>query len=122
MARCDQGYLCRVCKDEVEHVTESELYLLYVIGEMDPEKLHVAPECHLGCNPILSQFIDDPRFSNRPIVDGPFARDQLDPAYAKARAELITRGYGRLWEIRTQRKEKLTVLEYPLPEFLHKWK
>ena len=34
MARCDQGYLCAVCGAEVEEMTESELYLAYVLGEV----------------------------------------------------------------------------------------
>ena len=27
MARCDQGYLCDVCGQDVEAITESDLYL-----------------------------------------------------------------------------------------------
>ena len=29
MARCDQGYLCDVCGDEVENIRESDLYLRF---------------------------------------------------------------------------------------------
>ena len=34
MARCDQGYLCEVCGRDVEAITESDLYLRYVLGEV----------------------------------------------------------------------------------------
>ena len=42
MARCERGYLCEVCGGEVEELTESDLYLRYVLGEVDPELLHQA--------------------------------------------------------------------------------
>ena len=43
MALCEQGYLCEVCGEEVETIDESDLYLRYVLGEVDPETLHVSP-------------------------------------------------------------------------------
>ena len=58
MARCDEGYLCQVCREEVEEIFESSLYLMLVLGWIDPETLHTTPECHLRCNSALSQFID----------------------------------------------------------------
>jgi hypothetical protein len=121
MARCDQGYLCRVCGEEVEHITDSQLYLSYVIGEIDPETLHATPECHLLCSPSFSQFIDDERLGLIPVVEGPFSKGQLDPTYVESRTKLLTRGYSRLWEIRQVRRKPLTVIEYPLSEFLAKW-
>ena len=57
MAKCDEGYLCGVCGHDVENVTDSELYLRYVIGLIDPELLHATPERHIRCNPELAQFI-----------------------------------------------------------------
>ena len=42
MAKCDQGYLCEVCGHDVENMTDSDLYLRYVIGQLDPEMLHIA--------------------------------------------------------------------------------
>ena len=57
MAKCDEGYLCSICGADVESVTDSELYLRYVIGLLDPELLHVTPEKHIRCNPSLAQFI-----------------------------------------------------------------
>ena len=37
MAKCDEGYLCEVCGKDVGKLTESELYLRYVVGQLDPE-------------------------------------------------------------------------------------
>lgn len=122
MARCDQGYLCRVCGEEVEHITDSELYLRYVIGEIDPETLHLADECHLACVPILSQFISDSRFESPVDLQGDFSLSNLDPQFVESRRKLIAQGYDRLWEIRTQRGKPLPVVEYPLAEFQEKWK
>ena len=57
MAVCEQGYLCEVCGLDVAEITESDLYLRYVLGEVDPETLHTQPERHIRCNPTLAQFI-----------------------------------------------------------------
>ena len=57
MAKCDEGYRCDVCGLDVTSIIDSDLYLRFVIGELDPETLHTSPERHLRCNPILSQFI-----------------------------------------------------------------
>ncbi len=122
MARCDQGYLCRVCGEEVEHITDSQLYLSYVIGEVDPETLHQSTECHLSCSPAFAQFISDPRFCLQNEVAADFAKVNLDPAYVSLRTCLVSRGYARLWAIREERRKPLTVVEYPLPEFSEKWR
>ena len=37
MAKCDEGYLCQICGKDVANVLESDLYLRYVIGQLDPE-------------------------------------------------------------------------------------
>ena len=80
MARCEQGYLCRICGLDVAEITESDLYLRYVLGEVPPEQLHLLPECHVRCNPSTAQHIVDPAFP--PLVcDGPFAKTLLDAAY-----------------------------------------
>ena len=63
MAKCDEGYLCSVCGDEVDGILQSDLYLRFVIGEVDPERLHTSPERHIRCNPILAQFIKDEDFT-----------------------------------------------------------
>ena len=33
MAKCDEGYRCEVCGRDVEAVTDSDLYLRFVLGE-----------------------------------------------------------------------------------------
>jgi hypothetical protein len=88
MARCDQGYLCDVCGDEVENIRESDLYLRFVIGEIAAKSLLAAPERHLRCNPVYSQ----------------------------QRAELVTRGWLRLQEL-FELAQTIPLPEYPLPEF-----
>jgi hypothetical protein len=120
MARCERGYLCRVCGDEVEEIIDSELYLRFVIGEVDPETLHTQSECHLRCNPVLAQFIDDPRFQPPVVCPAAFAKEQLDPAFVRQRMQLVCRGYARLWEIMTD-ETGLAVYEYPLPEWTARW-
>ena len=92
MAKCDEGYLCSVCGGDVENVTESELYLRFVIGLLDPELLHATPEKHIRCNPALAQFIVADDF--KPVVlDDEFSKQYLDPAYVREREELVTRGW-----------------------------
>ncbi|MFM7867556.1 MAG: hypothetical protein ACKPHU_25370, partial [Planctomycetaceae bacterium] len=97
MARCEQGYLCDVCGDEVESIRDSDLYLRFVIGELPSRQLLAAPERHLRCNPVNAQFIDDPAF---PAVcaTGFFDRRELDPQYVQQRTTLITRCWLRLQE------------------------
>ena len=112
MARCDQGYLCDVCGDEVEEIVESDLYLGYVIGEIPPEELLSRPERHIRCHPFQAQFIVDPAFP--PVTcAGAFAKEGLDPEYVRERETLVTRGWQRLREVVGA---GLHFLEYPLPE------
>ncbi|QGJ69633.1 Hypothetical protein PBC10988_13150 [Planctomycetales bacterium 10988] len=118
MAKCDEGYRCEVCGEDVESITESDLYLRYVLGQVDPETLHTSPERHLRCNPTLSQFIVADRFEPV-VVDGPFDKRTLDPEYVRQQEEWVTRGYLRLREVL---KLQLPVTEYPLPEALEKLK
>ncbi len=98
MARCDEGYLCEVCGDEVEGIHDSDLYLRYVIGEMDPERLHTTGERHLRCNPTLAQFIEHDDF-DRITCEGSFDKRTLDPIYVRQRNALVTQGYTRLQSI-----------------------
>ncbi|TMQ33115.1 MAG: hypothetical protein E6K70_14920, partial [Planctomycetota bacterium] len=73
MALCEQGYLCDVCGQEVEEITDSDLYLRYVLGEVHPEQLHLLRERHIRCNPVTAQFIVDPGFE--PVrCEGAFAK------------------------------------------------
>lgn len=110
MAKCDQGYLCEVCGEEVTSIVQSDLYLRYVLGQVDAEKLHVSPERHLVCNPVLAQYIDDERFS---LVanEGPFDKRELDPAYVDEQTERVSRAYRRLWEI-AHSETPISLLEY----------
>lgn len=114
MAKCDEGYPCEVCGDDVTGIVDSDLYLRFVIGELDPERLHVAAERHLRCNPVLTQFIDDDRFEP-PVVNGPLGKAQQDAEFVRQRTDLVTRGYQRLHEISHWAGDR-DVTDYPLPE------
>ncbi len=117
MARCEQGYLCEVCGEDVEEITESDLYLRFVLGEVDPETLHVRPERHIRCNPTLAQFITVEGFPPV-VVSGPFAKSELDPEFVAEEEVRVSRGYRRLHEILEQ---ELVLTEYPLPEVRSRW-
>jgi len=114
MARCEQGYLCDVCGDEVHDITESDLYLRFVVGAIDSRALLSTPERHIRCNPIDAQFIVDPQFEPV-IVEGPFAKQNLDAEDVRRREDLLTRGWRRLQELQ---RLGIPVSEYPLPEVL----
>ncbi|GAB4147067.1 MAG: hypothetical protein Tsb009_20090 [Planctomycetaceae bacterium] len=110
MAACDQGYLCEVCGEEVEHLAESDLYLRYVLGEIDARALLAQPERHLTCNPVQAQFIVDDNFP--PVfVEGPFDKRDLDPQDVARQEALVTRAWRRLQEVR---ELNLPISEYPL--------
>ena len=114
MARCEQGYLCDVCGEDVGDIWHSELYLRYVIGLVDPETLHTTAERHIRCTPVLAQFIVHEAFP--PItVEGDFDKRKLDPKFVREREALITRGWLRLCEL-GQQSDGVSLLEYPLPE------
>lgn len=113
MAKCEEGYLCDVCGGDVESLTESDLYLRYVIGLIDPETLHTTRERHIRCNPTLAQFIVDPGFEPV-IVAGPFDKRALDAEYVRRQEDLVTRGWRRLIDLNHQRPA--AIQEYPLPE------
>ena len=118
MAKCDEGYLCQICGEEVKGITQSDLYLRFVIGRVDPETLHLQPERHIRCNPSLAQFIDAPGFSGLSVPAG-FAKSDLDQDYVQVESELVTRGFLRLKEVSVS---KLPILEYPLAEFRNKYR
>jgi hypothetical protein len=113
MAKCEQGYLCEVCGAEVEDLADSDLYLRYVIGEIDSRELMTAPERHIRCNPVLAQFIVAEGFS-LVRVEGPFDKRELSADDVERRERLATRGWCRLREISQTRP---AIHEYPLPEF-----
>jgi hypothetical protein len=110
MARCEQGYLCDVCGQEVEGITESDLYLAYVLGEIPGEILPRRRERHIRCNPERAQYIIDPAF---PAVScaGFFDKRALDADYVAAEETRVTRGWRRLQEIPSL---GIPITEYPL--------
>jgi len=110
MARCDEGYLCEVCGQDVSEVVDSDLYLRFILGEVPLEMLHRQKERHLRCNPALAQYIVDDGFE--PVIcEGFFAKSQFDPAYVAGEEERVTRAWRRLQAIPTL---GLTIAEYPL--------
>ena len=114
MAKCDEGYRCEVCGQDVASIVESDLYLRFVIGELDAEVLHTSPERHIRCNPVLAQFIRNEVF--QPVsVQGSFDREQLDPVFVTQRESLISRGYARLLELAAMQGD-CDLRQYPLPD------
>ena len=117
MAKCEEGYLCDVCGGDVEELADSDLYLRYVVGLIDPETLHTTSERHIRCNPALAQFIVAPDFE--PVtIEGPFDKRLLDPVMVRERETLITRGYRRLREVAGL---GIPIIDYPLPEVRARW-
>ena len=110
MARCDEGYLCEVCGTDVAVVTDSDLYLRYVLGEVPLERLHRQAERHLRCNPALAQYIVNDAIET-PTVPGDFGKANLDPAFVLGEEARVSAGYRRLLAIPTL---GLSVPEYPL--------
>ena len=112
MARCDEGYPCEVCGEYVHNISDSDLYLRYIIGEIDGRKLMNAPERHLRCNPTMAQFIVDEGFG--PVaVEGVFDKHQMDAGDVAIREDLVTRGWRRLQVVR---KLGIAIGDYPLEE------
>lgn len=118
MAKCEEGYLCDVCGQDVAELSDSDLYLRYVIGMLDPEVLHTTSERHIRCNPTLAQYIVVDDFELI-IVEGPFDKRQLDQHYVRDRERLITRGWKRLQEVAGL---GIPIIAYPLPEVIAKIK
>ena len=117
MAICEEGYLCDVCGDDVADLVDSDLYLRFVLGEVDPETLHTTRERHIRCNPVLAQFIVAEDFAPV-IVAGFFGKSELDPEFVREEEARVTRGYLRLVEVAGS---ELTIVEYPLPEVVARW-
>ncbi|MFO0970385.1 MAG: hypothetical protein U0793_32955 [Gemmataceae bacterium] len=118
MARCDEGYRCAVCGAYVEEVVDSDLYLRYVLGEVEPLKLPSQPERHIVCDPVMAQFIVDPAFP--PVTcPGAFDKANLDPEFVREEEDRITRGWRRLQDVV---RRGVPIPEYPLPEARQKWR
>ena len=118
MVACELGYLCDVCGVDVEAITDSDLYLRYILGEVSPLELPTLRERHIRCNPAMAQYIVDPAFATV-RCEGAFAKEFLDGAFVREQEERITRGWRRLQEIPTL---GVAIPEYPLPEVLEKWR
>lgn len=113
MAKCDEGYLCQVCGEEVKTISQSSLYLRFVIGQVPPELLHRYPERHIRCDPEIAQFIVDDQFP--PVtVDGGFDKRLADSETVREHERLVTRGWRRLQELVKNRPPQIT--DYVLPE------
>lgn len=110
MAKCDLGYLCEVCGLEVEDITNSDLYLRFVLGDVEARFLMTAPERHLRCNPVVAQFIVDPEFEPV-VVEGPFDKRHLDVDEVAAREARTTLAWRRLQQVRNL---GLAISDYPL--------
>ena len=110
MSRCDQGYLCAVCGAEVAEITDSELYLAYVLGEVGVDELLHRPDRHLRCAAERAQYIVDPDFA--PVVcEGWFDKRTLDASFVAEEERRVTRGWRRLQEVV---RRGLPIGEYPL--------
>ncbi len=99
-------------------MVDSDLYLRYIVGMLDPEVLHTTSERHIRCNPALAQYIVADDFEPV-IVEGPFDKRQLDAAFVRERELLMTRGWKRLKEVISL---GVPIIEYPLPEVMAKIK
>ena len=110
MARCDEGYLCDVCGQDVAIILDSDLYLRYILGEVPLDVLHLMPERHIRCNPVVAQYIVATKFPSVECV-GPFAKANLDAAYVQEEEARLTQAWRRLHAIPTL---GLTIAEYPL--------
>ena len=116
MAKCDEGYLCDVCGKDVATLSESDLYLRYVVGMLDPEVLHTTPERHIRCNPTLAQYIVSEDFESVK-VEGHFDKHNLDAEFVAQQESLFPRGWKRLQEISDL---EVAIIDYPLPEVCKK--
>lgn len=110
MAECDQGYPCDLCGHYVDSVTESALYLRYILSEIPLTYLHRHPERHVSCDTELAQYILAEDF--QPVTCTTiFAKSDLDPHYVAEREQQVTRAWRRLQSLPTA---GLAIPEYPL--------
>jgi|SRR6516164_3275560 hypothetical protein len=117
MVACEQGYLCDVCGKDVEAITDSDLYLRYIMGEVPPLALPNLRERHIRCNAATAQYIVDSAFT--PMrCGGAFAKEALDPDYVAQQEALVTRAWRRLQEVPHL---AIPLTEYPLPEVRERW-
>jgi hypothetical protein len=95
MAKCDQGYLCVVCGQDVPTLAESDLYLRLELGEVQLDDLATHAECHIRCNPCVAQYIVADEFV--PVLcPGPFDKRALDADYVADETARVTAAWRRL--------------------------
>lgn len=111
MAKCNEGYLCSVCGRDVEDMVDSDLYLRFILGQVDAETLHTTTERHIRCNPAIAQFIVDEGFQPPVVLEGDFDKRTLDPRYRAQQEERVTLAWRRLRDVA---KSDLPIQEYPL--------
>jgi len=113
MAKCDKGYLCKVCGVAVDEITDSDLYLRYLLNEIKAEVLHLEPECHIRCNPERAQYIVDPGFDplDAQKILGPFGKNYLDEAYVEEEESRVTSAWLKLKKLANS---GIAILDYPL--------
>ena len=108
MAKCNEGYRCSVCGRDVEDMVDSDLYLRYILGQVDAETLHTTPERHIRCNAALAQFIVDEAYP--PVsIEGDFDKRALDAGYREAQELRVTAAWRRLRKVS---KSDLPITEY----------
>ena len=108
--RCDEGYRCAKCGGDVERITDSALYLRYILGEVPLEVIHLQAECHVACDTEVAQYIVAAGF--RTVVDAsPFAKAALPADYVREQEQRVTRAWLRLQAIP---RLGLSLPEYPL--------
>ncbi|GIW80764.1 MAG: hypothetical protein KatS3mg105_2571 [Gemmatales bacterium] len=104
--------MCDVCGQEVASITESDLYLRFILGEVRMEELTTSRERHIRCHPELAQFIVSSDFE--PVhCQGVFAKEHLDAAFVAEQQARVTRAWRRLQDVA---KKPIPLHEYPLPE------
>jgi hypothetical protein len=108
--KCDEGYVCLICGGDVEAITDSDLYLRYILGEIPLEKLHLHPERHIRCDPELAQYIVAAEFPPVPC-DSPFSKAEMDAEYVAKQEERVTRAWRRLQAVP---QLGVDITQYPL--------
>jgi hypothetical protein len=113
MAQCDAGYFCYACGEYVESITESELYLRYVMREVAYEDLPKLPDGHIRCNARIAQYVVDPSFppvhEDEPLLD----KRRLERAEVEREEARVTRAWRHLQRLPDS---GLPVARYPLGE------
>ncbi|QVL30177.1 hypothetical protein KIH39_15080 [Telmatocola sphagniphila] len=97
MARCDEGYICAVCRLPVDTLPESLLYLRYLLGEVGIEVLHQHADCHIRCCPEVGQYILHRDFEPM-VCAGPFAKSQFDEKFREDEEKRVTAAWTTLHE------------------------